>query len=160
MSGKYQPPAGWAPPGAEFQSSGGFSRFLVATLICLVVTPVGMGFAAHGAASTRQWVILGDTADRLGSTIQILVGAALLLLVAGLAAYSPAGPILAGLVWGVVPGVIYFMFPEDLYRLITDIPLLSDETLLAIHAWVINGCIFLAGVLLVGAGAAATFRRR
>ncbi|MEV6274996.1 hypothetical protein [Nocardia sp. NPDC051832] len=160
MSYQYQPPAGWAPPGSEFRTTGGFSRFLIGTLICLLITPIGIGFAAHGAASARQWVLLGDAANRVGSTAQILVGAALLLLVAGLAAYAPAGPIIAGLTWGVFPGVIYFMFPEDTFRLITEIPLLSDETRLAIHAWVINGSIFLAGVLLVGAGTAATFRRR
>ncbi|MEU8894668.1 hypothetical protein [Nocardia sp. NPDC048505] len=160
MSYQYQSPAGWSPPGAEFRTGGGFSRFLTGALVCLIVTPIGIGFAAHGAATARQWVILGDAADRAGSTAQILVGAALLLLVAGLGAYSPAGPMLAGLVWGVFPGVVYFLFPEDTFRMIGDIPLLSDETRLAVHAWVINGCIFLAGVLLVGAGAAATFRRR
>ncbi|GAB2675288.1 hypothetical protein [Nocardia goodfellowii] len=160
MSYQYQPPAGWSPPGAESRTSGGFSRFLIGTLICLLVTPVGIGLAAYGAAGARQWVVAGAAADRVGSTAQILIGAGLLLLVAGLAAYSPAGPIIAGLAWGVSPGVIYFMSPQDTYRRITEIPLLSEETRLAVHAWVINGCVFLAGVLLVGAGAAAIFRRR
>ncbi|WP_067840788.1 hypothetical protein [Nocardia lijiangensis] len=160
MSYQYQPPPNWTPPGAQFRTSGNVGRTLVAVLAGLVVTPIGIALAAHGAADTRQWVILGDTADRLGSTFQIIGGAALLLLVAALAAYSPVGTILAGLVWGVFPGIVYFLFPDDTFRLIDGLPLLSAETRLAVHAWVINGSIFLAGVLLVGAGIAGTLRRR
>src|SRR5437899_4867156 len=63
----YQPPSGWTPPGAQFQSSGGFGRTIVGTLIALVVTPVGLGLAAHAALDTRQWVILGSAANRAGS---------------------------------------------------------------------------------------------
>ncbi|MEV0294057.1 hypothetical protein [Nocardia sp. NPDC050710] len=160
MSNQYQPPPNWSPPGAQFRSSSGFGRTMLGALIGLVVTPIGIGLAAHGAATTSRWVILGDTADRLGSTLQILGGALLLLLVAVLAAYSPSGTVLAGLVWGVFPGFVYFLFPDDTFRLIQDLPLLAQETRLAVHAWVINGSIFVVGVLLVGAGIAATFRRR
>ncbi|MBF6212043.1 hypothetical protein IU433_23350 [Nocardia puris] len=160
MSYQYQPPPDWTPPGAQFRSGGTLGRTAIGVLIGLVVTPIGLALAAHGAATTRQWVIMGDAANRWGSTFQIIAGAALLLLVAALAAYSPAGTILAGMVWGIFPGIVYFLFPDDTFRLIDDLPLLSDETRLAVHAWVINGSVFLAGVLLVGAGVAATLRRR
>ncbi|MEV0250944.1 hypothetical protein AB0H76_30415 [Nocardia sp. NPDC050712] len=160
MSYQYQPAAGWTPPGAEFQTGGGFSRFLIGALLCLVLTPIGLGFAAHGAAGAQRWLPQGDTADRYGAAAQILSGAVLLLLVAGLAAYSAAGPIIAGLVWGIAPGVLYFLFPADTYRRLTELPLLPDTTLLAVHAWVLNGSVFLTGMLLIGAGAAATLRRR
>ncbi|MET7767339.1 hypothetical protein [Nocardia sp. NPDC005366] len=160
MSNQYQPPPNWSPPGAQFRTSGGFGRTLGGIVIGLAVTPIGIGLAAYGAATTSRWVILGDTADRLSSTLQVVLGALLLLLVAALAAYSPAGTVMAGLVWGVFPGVVYFLFPDDTFRLIQDLPLLSQETRLAVHAWVINGSVFLVGVLLVGAGLAATLRRR
>ncbi|MFE2959267.1 hypothetical protein [Nocardia tengchongensis] len=159
MPEKFPSPAGWTPPGAQFRSSGNVSRTVAGTLTGLLVTPVGIALAARGAAGTRQWTILGDFADRVGSTIQILLAAALFLVVAALAAYSPAGTIVAGLVWGVLPGIIHFIFPDDTFRLIGDLPL-SDEMHVALYQWLQTGFPLIVGILLVGAGAAATFRRR
>lgn len=161
MASRYDPPANWSPPGTEFQTSrGAFARTAIGALVALVVTPIGMGLAAHGALDTSRWVIMGDAADRVGSMFQIVGGALLLLLVAALAAYSPAGTVLAGLVWGILPGFVFFLFPEDTWRLIGDLPLLSDELHVAVHAWVTNGITFVVGVLLIGAGVAGTLRRR
>ncbi|MRH89143.1 hypothetical protein GFY24_17080 [Nocardia sp. SYP-A9097] len=159
MSEKFPSPAGWTPPGAQFRSSGGFSRTIVGALVGLIVTPIGIGFAARGAAGTRQWVILGDFADRLGATLQILVAAVLFLLVAALAAYSAAGTIVGGLVWGVLPGVIYLIFPDDTFRLIGDLPV-SDDMHIALFQWLQTGFPLIVGILLIGAGGAATLRRR
>ncbi|MEU0504110.1 hypothetical protein [Nocardia sp. NPDC005998] len=157
----YEPPPGWSPPGSQFRSTSGFGRTLVGILVGLVVTPVGIGLAAHAALDTRQWVILGSAANRAGSTFQIVAAALLLLLVAALAAYSPAGTVLAGLVWGVVPGFVYFLFPDDTWRIIhDDLPVLSDEMRFALITWVTSGFPFILGVLLIGAGVAGTLRRR
>ncbi|WP_040806210.1 hypothetical protein [Nocardia concava] len=159
MPEKFPSPAGWTPPGAQFRSSGGVSRTVTGTLVGLIITPVGIAFAARGAAGTRQWTILGDFADRLGSTLEIIVAAGLFLIVAALAAYAPAGTIIAGLVWGVLPGIIHFIFPDDTFRLIGDLPL-SDDMHVALFQWLQTGFPLIVGILLVGAGAAATFRRR
>ncbi|WP_330182626.1 hypothetical protein OHB26_02550 [Nocardia sp. NBC_01503] len=159
MPEKFPSPAGWTPPGAQFRSSGGFSRTIAGALIGLIVTPIGIGFAARGAAGTRQWVILGDLTDRLGATLQILVAAVLFLLVAALAAYSAAGTIVAGLVWGVLPGIIYLIFPDDTFRLIGDLPV-SDDMHIALFQWLQTGFPLIVGILLIGAGGAATLRRR
>ncbi|GAA5072939.1 hypothetical protein [Nocardia iowensis] len=160
MSSQYQPPAGWSPPGAQFQSRSGVGRTLTGTLIALVITPIGIGLAAHGALDTRQWVILGGSADRWGSNFQIIGGAVLLFLVAALAAFSPVGTAIAGLVWGLIPGVLHILFPEDTYRQIENLPELADDFHLALHNWVLNGFALLTGVFLIGAGIAATLRRK
>ncbi|MET9487971.1 hypothetical protein [Nocardia sp. NPDC006630] len=160
MPEKFPSPAGWTPPGAQFRSSGNVSRTVVGSVICLVATPIGIAFSANGAADTRQWVILGDFSDRLGSTLQILLGAALFLLVAALAAYSPVGTIVAGLVWGVLPGLIHMIFPNDTFRLIGEIPLVSDDMHVALFQWLQTGFPLVVGILLIGAGVAATLRRR
>ncbi|MEV6771711.1 hypothetical protein AB0N05_24110 [Nocardia sp. NPDC051030] len=133
---------------------------MTGTLVGLVVTPIGIALAARGAAGTKQWIILGDFADRLGSAFQILVAAALFLLVAVLAGYSAAGTIIAGLVWGVLPGIIHLIFPHDTFRLIGNLPLVSDEMHVALFEWLQTGFPLIVGILLIGAGVATTLRRR
>ncbi|MGX1777955.1 hypothetical protein ACWIGW_38020 [Nocardia brasiliensis] len=160
MSSNYQPPAGWSPPGTQFQTRSGFGRTLIGSVVGLAVTPIGIGLAAHGALDTRQWVLLGTAADRWGSNFQIIGGAVLLFLVAALAAFSPVGTAIAGLVWGLIPGLLQILFPEDTYRQIENLPELSDDFHLALHNWVLNGFALITGLFLIGAGIAATLRRR
>ncbi|WP_405490982.1 hypothetical protein [Nocardia sp. NBC_00511] len=161
MPEKFPSPAGWSPPGAQFRNTGGgVSRTVIGALVGLILTPIGIAFAARGAANNRQWVILGDLSDRLGSTLQIIVAAALFLVVAALAAYSPPGTIIAGLVWGVLPGLIHIIFPNDTFRLIGDLPGMSDDMHVALFQWLQTGFPLIVGILLIGSGAAATFRRR
>ncbi|AFT99804.1 hypothetical protein [Nocardia brasiliensis] len=160
MSSNYQPPAGWSPPGTQFQTRSGFGRTLIGSVVGLVVTPIGIGLAAHGALDTRQWVLLGTAADRWGSNFQIIGGAVLLFLVAALAAFSPVGTVIAGLVWGLIPGLLQILFPEDTYRQIENLPELSDDFHLALHNWVLNGFALITGLFLIGAGIAATLRRK
>lgn len=160
MGEKFPSPAGWTPPGAQFRTSGTASKTLIGSLATLVVTPVGIAFAAMGAADSRRWVILGDYADRWGATIQILIGSLLLLTVVALAAYSPAATMIAGLLWGVLPGLVHLMFPDDTFRVIGDLPLLSDEVHIALYEWLQTGFPLIMGLLFIGAGVAATLRRR
>ncbi|NNH74280.1 hypothetical protein HLB23_31280 [Nocardia uniformis] len=160
MGERFVSPAGWTPPGAQFSSKATISRTVGATLVGLVVTPVAIALAALGAADTKRWVILGNLADRWGSALQILVGATLFLVVAAMAAYSPASTMIAGLVWGVIPGLIYLIFPDDSFRTIGELPLLSDEMHIALYEWLATGFPLIVGMVLIGAGVAATFRRR
>ena len=160
MANRYDPPAGWTPPGSQFQSNSRTSRTLAGGFLALVVTPIGMALAAHGALDTSRWAILGDAADRLGSTLQIIAGALLLLLVSALAGFTPVATMLAGLLWGVLPGLIYFVSPGSTWRLIGDLPLMTDELHVALNAWITSGFTFVVGLLLVGAGVAGILRRR
>ncbi|MFR9751572.1 hypothetical protein ACL02S_11100 [Nocardia sp. 004] len=160
MSSHYQPQAGWVPPGAEFRTSGHFPRTVFGALIGLVVTPIGIGLVANGGLGSRQWVILGAAEDRWSSNAQILGGALLLLLVALLAGYSPVGTVLAGLVWGLLPGLAQIFFPDDTWRLIEQSTVLSPELRSAAHHWVLNGLALVLGLVLIGTGLAAALRRR
>ncbi|MGQ4619841.1 hypothetical protein [Nocardia sp. R7R-8] len=160
VSSQFQPSTGWAPPGAQFRTSNNVSRTVAGGLVGLLVTPIGIGLAAHGGLGTRQWVILGDEGDRWSSNTQMIGGALLLFLVALLAAYSPAGTVLAGLVWGLLPGAVQLFSPHDLWRLIEQTPGLSEDLSLALYTWVLNGWGLVLGLLFIGAGLAATLRRR
>ncbi|MGV9412045.1 hypothetical protein ACWDOP_19200 [Nocardia sp. NPDC003693] len=159
MPEKFPPPTGWTPPGAQFRSGGTISRTLTGVGVGLILTPIGTVFAARGAADTRRWVILGDLADRLGSTLQILLGALLLLVVVVSAAYSPLGTVVAGAVWGVLPGILHLIFPDDTFRLIGELPF-SDEMHVALYEWLRSGFPLIVGILLMGAGLAVTLGRR
>ncbi|MEV6430600.1 hypothetical protein [Nocardia sp. NPDC051463] len=160
MSSSHQPPPGWSPPGAQFRTRGNAARTVVGIVIGSAVTPIGIGLAAHGALDTRQWVIFGDVGARWGSTFHMVGGALLLFLVTTLAAYSPAGTVIAGLVWGLIPGIAHVTFPDDTWRLVEDLPRLSGEMHQALHAWLMNGFALITGMMLVGSGIAATMRRR
>ncbi|MFI9505075.1 hypothetical protein [Nocardia sp. NPDC052566] len=160
MSSNYQPPAEWSPPGAQFRSGSTVGRTLSSTVFALVVAPIGIGLAANGAADTREWIVLGDETARWGSTFQIIGGAVLLFLVATLAAHSPVSTVIAGLVWGLLPGLAQVFFPDDIWRTIQNTPALSNGLKLALHAWVNNGFALITGMLLLGAGIAAGLRRR
>ncbi|MEV0332604.1 hypothetical protein [Nocardia sp. NPDC050717] len=160
MANRFDPPAGWTPPGSQFQTSSTVSRTVVGAFLAVIVTPIGIALAAHGALDTSRWVILGDAADRFGSAAQIIGGGLLLLLVSALAGFTPAATILAGLVWGVLPGLIYFVSPESTWRLVGDLPLMTDELHIALNSWITSGFTFVLGLLLVGAGVAGTLRRR
>ncbi|RJO69865.1 hypothetical protein D5S18_28645 [Nocardia panacis] len=160
MSSNYQSPAGWTPPGAQFRSKSTMARTVTGAVLGLVVTPVGIALAANGAADTRQWIILGDTTARWSSSFQIMGGAVLLFLVAVLAAYSPAGAAITGLIWGLVPGLAHVFYPEGTFTTINDLPALSDSVRQALYTWVINGFPLLLGALLLGTALAATLRKR
>ncbi|NEW42340.1 hypothetical protein GV794_19370 [Nocardia cyriacigeorgica] len=157
MPDSFQSPAGWSPPGAQFQNRGSFGRTAIGTVVGLIVTPIGIGIAAHGSLTTSRW---WDSVDRWSAPGQSVLGAILLLLVAVLAAYSPAATMIAGLIWGIIPGIIQILFPDDTFRLIGNIPGLTAELHVALHAWLASGMVLIVGTLLFGAGVVATLKRR
>ncbi|WP_216910568.1 hypothetical protein [Nocardia noduli] len=129
-------------------------------IVALLITPVGIGLVANGSRSTDRWETFSNSGDRLGPNIQIVGGAILLLLVAALAAYAPTGTVVAGWVWGLIPGAVALLFPGDTLRAIRDIPALPIETRLALSVWATDGGLLLIGALLLGAGLASAMRRR
>ncbi|WP_157106218.1 hypothetical protein [Nocardia sienata] len=135
----------------------GLLRTALTTLLAGVITPVALGIAANGAATAGRW---WDTTDRWLSPAQSLLGAVLLLVVAGLAAYEPVAAVIAGLAWGAVPAVVQFAAPGQTYRLIGSLPGLPADLARALHTWLSSGVVLSIGVLLAGAGIAVALRRR
>lgn len=160
MPDKFESPPGWAPPGAQFQSRGVTGRTVTGVLIGLVLTPIGIAVAAKGGSDIRYWVIVGSVTDRWTAAGEIIVGSVLLMLVAALAALSPAGTFVAGLVWGIFPGILHIMYPDDTFRLIGDLPLINATWQVALHSWVTYGFALISGFLLLGASFAGLVRRR
>jgi hypothetical protein len=160
MPKKFESPPGWAPPGAQFQSRRRTGGNLLGVLIGLVLTPVGIAFAAKGGADIRYWVIVGAVTDRWTAAGEILVGSVLLMLVAALAAFSPLGTAVASLVWGIFPGILHILFPDDTFRMIGDLPFVTSVWQVALHSWVTNGFALISGFMLLGAGFAGFVRRR
>ncbi|MGW5750014.1 hypothetical protein [Nocardia rhamnosiphila] len=144
-------------PGGTRYRQRELRRTALATLLAAVLTPVAVGIAANGAATAGRW---WDTTDRWLSPAQSVLGAGLLLVVAGLAAYEPAAAVIAGLVWGAVPAAVQIAAPGQTYRLISSLPGLPTDLARALHTWLSSGMLLLIGVLLAGAGIAVALRRR
>ncbi|MGW0003546.1 hypothetical protein ACWDT6_06865 [Nocardia grenadensis] len=144
-------------PGATRYRQRESWRTALAALLAVVITPVAVGIAANGAATAGRW---WDTTDRWLSPAQSLLGAALLLIVAGLAAYEPAAAVIAGLIWGALPAAVQIAAPGQTYRLISSLPGLSADLSRVLHTWLSSGVMLLVGVLLAGAGLAVALRRR
>lgn len=144
-------------PGGTRYRQRELRRTALATLLAAVLTPVAVGIAANGAAIAGRW---WDTTDRWLSPAQSVLGAGLLLVVAGLAAYEPAAAVIAGLVWGAVPAAVQIAAPGQTYRLISSLPGLPTDLARALHTWLSSGMLLLIGVLLAGAGIAVALRRR
>ncbi|NKY49254.1 hypothetical protein [Nocardia vermiculata] len=159
MAKKFESPAGWAPPGAQFQSRALTNRTTAGVLAGLIVTPIGIAFAAKGGADIRSWVIVGAVTDRWTAALEIVGGSLLLLLVAAMAAFSPMGTVAASLVWGLFPGVLHLLFPGDTLRLIGEIPFLDDSMQVALHAWITDGFALISGMMLLGAALAGMLRK-
>ncbi|MBH0779301.1 hypothetical protein [Nocardia bovistercoris] len=154
----YQQPPRWSPPPAPARG-GGVARNFFGTFLALVLTPIGITLVALGAEATGRWEGY-QTSDRLGPNLQLIGGAFLLLLVAALAAMSPVGTMLAGLLWGLIPGIAGLLLPDDTAEFLTDLSVLPRDTRIALSMWAIGGGLFVVGALLFGAGLAAGLRRR
>lgn len=144
-------------PGGTRYRQRGLRRTALATLLAAVITPLAVGIAANGAVTSGRW---WDTTDRWLSPAQSLLGAGLLLMVVGLAAYEPAAAVIAGLVWGALPAAVQIAAPGQTYRLISSLPGLPADLARALHTWLSSGVVLSIGVLLAGAGIAVALCRR
>ncbi|MGW4483747.1 hypothetical protein ACWEOE_07880 [Amycolatopsis sp. NPDC004368] len=128
-------------------------------LLGLVVTPVALGLLAAGGYRQQMIVMeaLTARADALGIAL-VVAGAILLLGVAALGAWSSSGPLLGGLVWGVLPGVISLAEPEWGFDLLRDLP--HGGLSFGLSSWMYSGALLAVGFLLVGTALAATVVRR
>ncbi|MYW91081.1 hypothetical protein G3I59_10810 [Amycolatopsis rubida] len=125
----------------------------------LVLTPIAIGVLAYGGYRQQAKVsaTFAEHGDSLGTTL-LAIGALLLIGVAVLGAWSSAGPIVGGVVWGVLPGVTTLVSPRTGYDLLRLLP--GDELAAGFAGWLVSGALLGAGFLLVGTGLATTMARR
>ncbi|MEU1983944.1 hypothetical protein [Nocardia sp. NPDC019395] len=157
MTDLVEHPTAGPPPGVARRFPRGLWRTVATWPIALVLTPVAVGIAANGAVLAGRW---WDPVDRWLAPAQSVLGALLLLLVASLAVSVPTAPMIAGAVWGIAPGMLQIVVPEDTYRLISALPGLPTDLDRALHNWLSGGVVLLLGALLFGAGLTAALLRR
>ncbi|MEV6901397.1 hypothetical protein [Amycolatopsis sp. NPDC051372] len=149
----FQPPAYQPPP-----PSRALAR-VFSGLLGLVLTPVALGLLAAGGYRQQMIVMEAFAARRDALGIALMAAGAILLLgVAALGAWSSSGPLLGGLVWGVLPGVIALAMPEWGFDLLNGLP--HGGLSFGLTSWLFSGALLAAGFLLVGTGLATTVARR
>ncbi|MEU4249508.1 hypothetical protein AB0F15_19060 [Amycolatopsis sp. NPDC026612] len=132
---------------------------VVSALGGIVLTPVALGLVSWGGFRQQQLVqaTLSTNRDSLG--IALLAGGAILLLVvAALGALSAVGPILGGLIYGVLPGVAAMAVPEWGFRLVNMMP--KSDIAYGVMDFLFIGGLLGVGFLLVGSGLANALVRR
>jgi hypothetical protein len=140
-------------------TSSGAVRHLLSAFFCLVLTPIGIASMTYGA--DRYWhLTLEAGAERdLRGLVALGVGAGLLLIAACLAALSPVGPVLSGVIWGLAPAGLYLLYPRDISSEVADLPILPDSALSGAVTWMGYAAFLVVGALLLGSGFAAAMRR-
>jgi len=140
----------------------GFARHLLAIVLGLVVTPFAV--LLIGVGTSRLADVAGTNemgTDWLGTTL-LVVGLVMLAVLVLLGVWSPAVPIVGGLVWGIGLGVAYLAWPgpmEDAAQSMTSdgsVPVAIDQLAQA----AMNGYLLVLGTLLVAAGLATSLARR
>ncbi len=132
---------------------------LVSALGGLILTPIALALLGWGGLRQQQLIqaTLSTNRDPLG--IALLAGGAILLLAVGaLAAASSIGPILGGIVWGVLPGVATMAMPEWGFKMVNFMP--KSNIAYGVMDWLFIGGLLGVGFLLVGTGLAASLVRR
>ena len=127
------------------------------TLAALVLVPAGLGLLVWGAGERYVRLLQMRDEQAVVPTAAVFAGLLLLAVVAVLGAWAPLAPMVSGLLWGVVPGVVLLLDPLLIYRgaAIDDLRLqqhLSTSAAL--------GVPLVVGLLLLAAGFAAALARR
>ncbi|MCU1432555.1 MAG: hypothetical protein JWP95_1660, partial [Actinotalea sp.] len=140
----------------------GFGRHLLGALLGLLLTPVALLLTGIGTARLADVAGSGDPlTDALGLTL-LVVGVLLLAVIVLLGAWSPAVPIVGGLVWGIGLGLAFLVVPEvmadTLEQMSADNVVPGGIEQLAESAQ--SGYLLVTGTLLVAAGIAAARARR
>lgn len=129
-----------------------------------VLTPVAIGLTVFGASSMVMLSPLAGTyqvqSDLLGMAC-LLLGALLFLAIAASAVLSPAGPLVGGVLWGVLPGLIQPFDPRFVETMHTNTyGLISEKLGIQVFGATVLGLIMAVGVLLIAAGVVAVQVRR
>lgn len=129
---------------------GGFH--VASAFFALVLTPVALVALDYGLASGWDAVPEAAAGERVPMDAGIAMGvaAAVLLVVVALSRLSGLGPLLAGIVWGVLPAVGFALVPAQMARRMSE---LADPYAGFLVGLIDSSAVFVVlGGLLVGAG--------
>ncbi|WP_410577667.1 hypothetical protein [Amycolatopsis sp. lyj-108] len=155
----YEQPQAPEPYGAQPRQTSRAVPRVLSALGGVLLTPVALGLVIYSGSqlqrSFAQYLSVGE--DPL-SLFLLVLGGVLLVGVALLGALSGIGPIVGGLMWGVLPGLTFLLSPQDIMSLTYDVTGASLGT--GLVTWLVMGALFASGFLLVGAGLVGTLARR
>ncbi|KRB76267.1 hypothetical protein ASE01_14780 [Nocardioides sp. Root190] len=144
-----------APDGGRVVRKSMIGRHVMGVLFALVAAPVGVLVFDYGSGEyLRERIVNFDQTGAVGEILLMFLGAAILMTVALSARLSGLGPILAGLVWGVVPMVWFMADFASFAKFSRDLP--------SSHFWFSSPPVLfpLVAALLIGAGLAGRWRGR
>ncbi len=155
------PSNGFGPP-TSFGSPGPGSprrrsmvwRHVVGPLVALVATPIGLALVDYGAGQYVQDVYRYADSGWSAELLWIFAGGLFLAVAAASTRLSGLGPVLAALVWAVVPFLWFVLDAGGFFELSQDLP--------STHFWFNYAPIEfpLLGALLLGAGVGGRWRGR
>lgn len=150
--GPYGPP-GAGSPGAPRRRSMAW-RHIMGPLVALAATPVGLALIDYGAAQYIQEVYRFAEPGWSAELLWLVAGGLVLTVAAASARLSGLGPVVAAVVWAVVPFVWFVSDGRGFFEFTTDLP--------TTHFWFSYAPIEfpLAGALLLGAGIGGRWRGR
>lgn len=129
-------------------------RHLASVGIALLATPVGLLLFDYGATRYLRGQAYGASLDEgsAGQFVIMFAGGLVLTGVAATARISGLGPVLAALVWALVPFLWFVIDTTGYYSTMTDLP--------STHFWFSNPPILFGavGALLLGGGLAGRWR--
>ncbi|TNM38587.1 hypothetical protein FHP29_15255 [Nocardioides albidus] len=143
------------PPPPSPRGSSMVLRHLASVVLALGLTPVGVLVLDYGAGKYYEERIRNfSNAGTTDELLLILLGGVILMGVAACGRLSGLGPVLAGLLWGLVPFVWFLADIEGFFELSQDLP--------STYLWFRSpSSMFpLVAAMLVGAGLAGRWRGR
>lgn len=125
----------------------------------LLLTPVALLLLDYGARQWRTQVAQFDTSAASGKTALCVVLAFVLLTgVTALGRLSGVGPLVAGIVWGVIPTLVMLLRPMELWHAVDDVPhIYKSQGLFVVSA--ANFVFPMLAALLIGAAVSARWKR-
>lgn len=154
----FGPPAPFGSPGPGSPGSPRRRsmawRHIVGPMVALVATPIGLALVDYGAGRYVQDLYRLADSGWSAELFWIFAGGLFLLVAAASARLSGLGPILAALVWAVVPFLWFVIDARSFYEFCQDLP--------STHLWFNYAPIEfpLLGALLMGAGIGGRWRGR
>jgi hypothetical protein len=154
-----EPPPPIAPPPVHSEPGLHLARHLSCLVVALVLTPAGIGLLAYGGNRYLLMLTEGRFEQDTRGITALAGGGLVLLIVASLGAWSPIGPLLSGLVYGLAPAAVFLAVPEDAVDWVVDAPVVSTGVEAGTLALLATGGFLAVGATLVGSGFTAALRR-
>lgn len=153
-SAAYPPPPAGLPAPTRAGRRPMAVRHIVSVVIALSATPIGIVLFDYGAGKylRERAINFSDGAEGLGWLVLMLVGGLVLMAVALTARLSGLGPIVAGVLWGLVPLLWFVVDLASFYDFSRDLP--------SSHFWFPSPPYLfgLVAPLLIGSGLAGRWR--